>query len=104
MNTRCLQSIGRIAVALNAYADGPSDNVADKVRRIPPPGITIAETDRAELSEGVARLGKEIEALRGDLKSKRALLELLPDVQIFHKAVDWALRYEEFFKTNEVKI
>jgi len=103
MNTRCLLSIAIVSVALNVFADGPSDNMADKVRRIPPPGIAIAETDRAELSEGVARLGKEIEALRGELKGRPALLELLPDVQVFHKAVDWALRYDEFFKTNEVK-
>lgn len=86
-----------------AFADGPADNQADKVRRIPPPGIKISDADRAELGEGVAKLGKEIEALRTELKSKPALLELLPDVEIYHKAVDWALRYDEFFKTNETR-
>lgn len=86
-----------------ALADGPADNQADKVRRIPPPGIKISDADRMELSEGVAKLGKEIEALRTELKSKPAQLELLPDVEIYHKAVDWALRYDEFFKTNEMR-
>jgi len=85
-------------------ADGPTDNMIDKVRSVPPPGLKISEQDRAELSDGVARLGREIDALRGELKSKPALLELLPDVQIYHKAVHWALAYDEFFKTNETQI
>ena len=45
-----------------------------------------------------------IESLRGELKSRRALVDLLPDVQIYHKAVDWALRYDEFYKSNEVQV
>src|SRR5438876_1079022 len=85
-------------------ADGPSDNLPDKVRPVPPPGIKISEADRAELEAGAAELGKEIESLRGELKSRRALVDLLPDVQIYHKAVDWALRYDEFYKSNEVQV
>lgn len=85
-------------------ADGPTDNLPDKVRRVPPPGIKITDTDRLELEAGVAELGKAIELLRIDLKSKPTLLELLPDVQIYHKAIDWPLRYDEFFKTNETQV
>jgi pimeloyl-ACP methyl ester carboxylesterase len=92
-----------IFATISALADGPADNVADKVRRIPPPGIAISETDRTELTEGAAKLAKEIELLRSELKSKPALLGLLPDVEVYHKAVDWALRYDEFFKTNETQ-
>ena len=91
-------------IGVLVQADGPADNVADNVRRIPPPGIKISETDRAELEKGVAELGNEIESLRGELKAKPALLGLLPDVQIYHKAVDWALRYDEFYKSNEVGV
>jgi dienelactone hydrolase len=87
-----------------ALADGPQDNLADKVRRIPPPGIELAAADRAELSDGVAALGKEIEDLRTDLKGKPALLELLPDVQIFHNAVRYALKYDEFYQKGEVAV
>lgn len=98
-----VRSITFLATATSLLADGPSDNQADKVRRVPPPGVTIQDADRAELTEGVAKLGLEITALRGELKSKPALLDLLPDVEIYHKAVDWALRYDEFFKTNETR-
>jgi pimeloyl-ACP methyl ester carboxylesterase len=92
-----------LPLAISALADGPADNMADKVRRIPPPGIAISDADRAELTDATAKLAKEIEALRGELKAKPALLELLPDVEVYHKAVDWALRYDEFFKTNETR-
>src|SRR5690348_15799947 len=91
-------------IGVLVQADGPADNVADNVRRIPPPGIKISETDRAELEKGVAELGNEIESLRGELKAKPALAGLLPDVQVYHKAVDWALRYDEFYKSNEVGV
>ena len=101
LNTSRLVFFSLCLITTCALADGPADNVADKVRRIPPPGVAISESDRAELNESAAKLAKEIEALRGELKSKPALLELLPDVEIFHKAVDWALRYDEFYRSNE---
>ncbi len=85
------------------FADGPTDNQSDKVRRVPPPGIKITEADRAELTSGAAELGREIKALRSLLKSKPALLDLLPDAQIYEKAVSWALAYDEFYKTNEIQ-
>jgi dienelactone hydrolase len=84
-------------------ADGPADNLPDQVRRVPPPGIKISETDRAELENGVMVLTNEVRSLRGELEEP-ALVALLPDVQIFHKAVDWALRYDEFYKSNEVAV
>lgn len=93
-----------LATCLAVFADGPSDNLADKVRRVPPPGLTISEADRSELTEGAARLAKDLETLRGELKSRPALLDLLPDAEVYHKAVDWALRYDEFFKTNETRV
>src|SRR5439155_13191291 len=93
-----------IFLALLIRADGPSDNLPDKVRRIPPPGIKSPDADRIELERGVAELGAQIESLRVELKGKPALLDLLPDAQIYHKAVDWALRYDEFYKSNEVQV
>jgi dienelactone hydrolase len=65
--------------------------------------MAISPTVRAELEKGVAEFGKDIESLRIDLSRKPALLDLLPDAEIYHKAVDWALRYNEFYRTNEIQ-
>ena len=64
---------------------------------IPPPGVVLTDTDRAELTTGAATLRGEIDALTPGLAGDANLLARLPDVEIFHKAVDWALRYNEFF-------
>jgi hypothetical protein len=85
-------------VALIARADGPADNVPDRVRRIPPlPKDPISADVKAELQRGIDELGREIESLRTELKGKPQLLGLLPDVQIFHNAVRYAITYDEIF-------
>jgi pimeloyl-ACP methyl ester carboxylesterase len=94
-----LVPLGLIAVA---WADGPGDNLPDKVRRIPPVGVAVPEADKTELQAGIDQLGKEIESLRGALKGKATLLELLPDVQIYHNAVRYALTYNEFHNAKEI--
>ena len=104
MHPRLLPFLLGVVISISAFADGPADNQADKVRRVPPPGVIIAATDRAELKEGADQLAKDLDALRNELKSKPTFLELLPDAQIYHKAVSWALDYDEFFKSNEVQI
>src|SRR5882724_10298452 len=91
-----------LTVGLALYADGPGDNLPDKVRRIPPPGIAVPDADRAELLAGIDELGKEIDALRTALKNKPVSLELLPDVQIFHNAARYALNHHEFHKPAEI--
>jgi hypothetical protein len=90
-----------VLAALPLLADGPKDNIPDQVRPIPPPGVAIPDQERVLLQEGANALAKEIAALRTSLEKKPALLALLPDVEIFHKSVDWALRYNEFFKPQE---
>ncbi len=85
-----------------ARADGPGDNVPSKVRPIPPKGVDVPESDRLLLKAGVDELGKQIEELRTELKGRAALLELLPDIQIYEKAVRYALTYNEIFNLREV--
>ena len=75
---------------------------ARAVNPIPPPGVPVPDADRATLTTGVAALGKEIDSLRSILKVKPEMLALLPDVMIFHKSVDWALRYDEFFNPKHI--
>ncbi len=84
-----------------AQADGPADNKPDGVRLMPPPGIDLPAQEVAELSALRDRLGREIDAARQALASKPALLDLLPDVEVFFKAVDWALKYHEFYEPKE---
>lgn len=92
-----------VLFTLSALADGPADNLPDKVRPVPRKGVKPSDEDRQQLDEGVARLGQEIDALHSELKNKPAQLALLPDVQILHNAVRYALRYDEIFNpTNEV--
>jgi len=81
--------------------DGDRDNHPEKVRPIPLPGIAVPPEVRQELEAAAAALGKDIDQLKVDLKDKPALLDLLPDVQIFHKAVDVCLRYDEFHDPKE---
>jgi len=104
MAKRCFPLLCVVVIAALLHADGPGDNRPDKVRPVPPPGISIDEADRAQLQAGVEALGKEIEQLRQDLQGKPALLELLPDVQIFHNAVRYALAYDEFYTRREPAI
>src|SRR5262249_42778943 len=49
-------------------------------------------------------LGKDIDGLRAALQDKPSLLELLPDVQIYHNAVRYALTYDEFYDVKQVPI
>ena len=76
--------------------------LAQSVKQIPPPGIAVPPADRKELEAGVAELGQRIDGLRETLKHKPQLLELLPDVQIFHNAARYALKYNEFFDAGQV--
>ncbi len=85
-----------------ARADGPADNRPDRVRPIPPEGIEVAEADRAALRSGLDELARQIDGLRESLRRQPDLLRLLPDVQVYHKAVHDALEYGEFFKPAEV--
>src|SRR5688572_27279846 len=67
-------------------------------KHVPPAGVKIPEQYRAELEKGVQELGSAIQTLR----SNTAAAQLLPDVAVFHKAVDWALRYDEFMNPKQV--
>src|SRR5438105_3409009 len=85
------------ALAHTPAADGPKDNLPDNVRPIPPKGITVPPADLKAMKEQLAGLQAQVRELRIALKGKPALLELLPDVEIYEKAVRYAVEYGELF-------
>jgi hypothetical protein len=88
----------RIAVVVMMAAEPAASE-----RRVPPPGIRVPDEARKELKAGAESLARELDSLRVALKARPDKLELLADVEIFHKAVDWALRYDEIYRSNEVQ-
>ncbi len=80
----------------------PITLVAQEVRPVPPPGIEIPAADRAEIEAGVKKLGEEIAKLRKLAKQNPQIERELPNVEIFHKSPDWALRYGEIFDTKQI--
>jgi hypothetical protein len=97
-------AVALVVLGSAGHGDGPLDNLPDKVRRVPPPGVAVPMEVREKLQAGADELGREIEKLRDTLAKKPALLELLPDVQIYHNAVRYALKYDEFFKAGEFEV
>ena len=75
---------------------------AEDVRPIPPPGIEIPAADRAEIEAGVKKLGGEIAKLREQAKTSGLIAKELPNVEIFHKSADWAVRYGEIFDVKQI--
>jgi dienelactone hydrolase len=84
-------------------APTPSTASAQPVpKKIPAVGITLTTSDRAELTAATAALRVEIDALARDLASDSRTLALLPDVEIFHKAVAWSLDDDTFYSSKEI--
>jgi len=80
-------------------ADGPTDNQANSVRPVPPPGIAIDDEVRANLQKELGTLKDQIAELR---KSKSAIIQqYLPDVEIFARAVELALNEDGFFEPKD---
>jgi hypothetical protein len=105
MSNRWLPAVVIVSVvSVGARGDGPTDNRVDQVRPVPPRGIAVADADRKVIGDGVLELGKQIGALRDQLKDKPPLLALLPDVEIYENAVRSALEHNEFFNAREIPV
>ncbi len=77
---------------------------ADPVKKIPPPGVAVPDDVRAELQDGAMKLAFEVAKLKKDYYSDTKKLAEVPSVEIFHKAVDWALKYDEFFDVKQFDV
>lgn len=97
----CLAALAVICLVVALPAQTPPP----PAKRLPPAGIQISDTARAELTAGATALQQEIQALERHLAdpTRASLAALLPDVEVFHKAVDWALRYNEFFDLKQIE-
>ena len=96
-------AFGLVASALGQAETNPTSLVAESPR-VPVVGIEIPDDTRQSLRKKTDALGQAIDKLRDQLAKSPPLLRFLPDVQVYHKAVDWALRHQLFFKENEFKI
>ena len=87
-----------MASAALGQAETASPTLVAETPRVPAVGIEIPEDTRLALRERTDALGQAIDQLRGQFTETPPLLRFLPDVQVYHKAVDWALRHRLFFK------
>jgi acetyl esterase/lipase len=89
-----------LLVPVSARADGPRDNQPENIRPIPPPGIEVPQADAQQLRRGLDELASALKRLGG--RRDTAVQELLPDVEIFARAVRDALDFHEFFAKGDV--
>lgn len=82
---------------LTLSADGPKDNIAEDVRPIPPVGLEIPDEVRESLEAGLQELGDKVRSL----KEKKGLERLIPDVEIYHKAVRYILEGQQFYRKQD---
>ncbi|GIX03144.1 MAG: hypothetical protein KatS3mg113_0150 [Planctomycetaceae bacterium] len=91
---------------LMVWGDGPQDNLPDQVRRIPKVGIEIPQAERDDLQQRLDRLKGMLQLLmQGDAQevtNPEHARALLPDVEIFYRAVQQALYHQEFFDLKEL--
>ena len=90
-----------LLASVPVFADGPKDNLADSVRPVPPPGIEVPAEVRAKLEDDLKMLRAAIDAAVKAQAKNPKLADLLPDVEIFYKGLDWALHHNEYFKKEE---
>src|SRR5579871_4134047 len=97
---RSLAVVGLLCLSVAVLrADGPKDNVPQQVRRIPPPGVPVPEADRTAIEADLKALEAKLEPIRALARGKQpALLAPLRDIEVYHKAATWALKYDEVFK------
>src|SRR5206468_2832506 len=65
-----------------------------EVRPVPPLGIKISDADRLQLTTSLKSLETNIAKINSS--------PLVTDVRVLYEAVSNALRYDEFFKPEEV--
>ena len=100
--TRHLLPFVVVAAAVTpACADGPQDNIPSKVRPIPKIGIELSEAQKASFEEQMANFKAALDQLR--VKKDRRVQELLPDIEIFYRAVRTNFDHRELFGKRDLQ-
>ena len=97
---RCFVVVFLLVVS-TALADGPRDNDPKSVRPVPRPGVKPAGSGFVELPAKLKDLRARI--LKASASKNPAIRALIPDVEIYYRAVHDALTYNEFFSAADVK-
>ena len=92
---------GRVAITLAAFISMVSIVVQINAQRLMVPGIDVPNAVETGLRAKLQRLEDAIDPLR---REEDATLDLLPDVEIYHKAVAWALEFDEFIREREFEV
>jgi hypothetical protein len=87
-----------LCFALLVVACGNVLSQSQNTNRVPPFGMPLLAEDRKALNEKLSVFEAELRPLEKEGKAAA----WLPEVQIFHKAVRWALTYDEFYRSNEI--
>ncbi len=97
---RPLVTLILLACVPPCLADGPADNIPERVRPVPGKGIEVPAETRAALEDGLKALSSKIAEV--EARNNPKLARFLPDLRIYHKAVHDALKYNEFFEPREL--
>lgn len=93
--------VSLLALATATFGDGEKDNDPNNVRQVPRPGVEVPTDQRSALQEGLAALRRQIDGLEAD--PDPWVQSLIPDIEIFHRAVLCALKYDEFFSPRDIR-
>jgi hypothetical protein len=83
-----------------AFADGIKDNNPETVRPVPRVGVELSADNKAEFEKRLAEFKGLLEKLKS--KKDRRTQELIPDVEIYYRAVRTNLDHREFFSKGDV--
>lgn len=82
---------------------GASAQEAPRIeRRIPPAGIELPADQRTAIETELQQFATRYNDVKTQITDPR-LLSSFPDVEIYHKAVEYALRHGEFFAKSDAK-
>ena len=98
---RVLPVLSLLLTTTAVLADGLGDNDPKSVRPVPRVGVEVPDEDRAALEAGLKQLRGQLDKLAAS--KTPAVRELLPDIEIYHRAVADALAYNEFFSPGDIK-